>query len=1097
MFKSIKNKALSFILVVSVIASSCFVVLPVTVSAADAYSYESTHWLYIGWENDYPKSRTYMGGGVRPGMSNAIQYTFTVDGTTYSPDEFAADRKTKIKWYLRDGYQPCPTSEWDAGTTHVTIQHFANRILSDSATAVYSRVTVKNNATSTKTIRININAGTGYEVPLSGNPTFSDSGSMYYDVSVTAGATVTKDFVAKANGTATAAQLQGAGTFDSNYTSMATYYDNKINSLTHPVALPDTKMLNMFKAEQITLWESMVKTNNANYYLLTFNWFTIGSTTTEAENYNTMSGVATGTCKEGTLQVYAANDGDWIAFNNYDFGTGQTTFSARAALDYMNGHTSKIEIRLDSLTGPIIGNCNIEPTQMNDWNYFQTFSTNITNTTGTHNLYLIFKKTGPDNINYEARGEGGGGSYDRIYTHDVPNIVDEFIREGDYDLAKRILTSPYYLEISKLLYHDYVDAIPKYLLPYATYLKNTGDTAFFTAEVRTNLQNAAHQLESYRYYNTSDPNHNGIIRKSNTLDNGSTFLLIDNMAWLGGLQAYKYVCDKLGNTTESTWAANSMSSLNSAFNNALTASETRRGVNWYMSCFDDTMYWPNYTGNYFASSICTSAFPWDGYLNGYSLGGTWKDHYENSIANALAKRTQSGTPVDSWGEWSVGSYGNVYNGGQGLQCMLSDTYRTEVCKNLEWMLKNESAPFQWGESFKAGLTPTDWTTIKADYETWGLSFMKQALLEACCSVKTDGTVIIGRGLLDSWVADGKTVQWSNVNVGNGKKINFTITGGANSVSLAISGNAPNGNIVFNLPIFKNNIVSASAGTVDNSAGTVTLPANTTTVTVNLAPVSQGPKYEAENGTLVGCNAANDQTGYSGTGFVGYLNAVGDSVTMYVYVPAAGDYNVDLRYASGQSNARTMSIYVNDVKIKQSSYPSTGGWSTWGDVTDTLPLTAGNNRIMYKCDTGDSAGVNLDYINLSLAPPVVTRYEAEDAALVGCNAANDQTGYSGTGFVGYLNAEGDSATFTVNVASAGSHNVDLRYASGQSGARTMSIYVNGVKIKRSSYSPTGGWSSWGEVTDTLTLNAGNNTIMYKCDTGDSAGVNLDYINVWGK
>jgi hypothetical protein len=93
------------------------------------YDYDLLKWLYIGWENDHPKSWTFMGGGVAPGLGDIIQYTVTVDGTTYIPDEFALDRKSRIKWYLRDGYLPCPISQWMAGTLRVEIQHFANRVL--------------------------------------------------------------------------------------------------------------------------------------------------------------------------------------------------------------------------------------------------------------------------------------------------------------------------------------------------------------------------------------------------------------------------------------------------------------------------------------------------------------------------------------------------------------------------------------------------------------------------------------------------------------------------------------------------------------------------------------------------------------------------------------------------------------------------------------------------------------------------------------------------------------------------------------------------------------------------------------------------------
>src|ERR1035438_1523685 len=61
------------------------------------YPYDLLKWLYIGWENDHPKSWTFMGGGVSPGLGDLIQYTVTVDGATSAPDEFALDRKSRIK----------------------------------------------------------------------------------------------------------------------------------------------------------------------------------------------------------------------------------------------------------------------------------------------------------------------------------------------------------------------------------------------------------------------------------------------------------------------------------------------------------------------------------------------------------------------------------------------------------------------------------------------------------------------------------------------------------------------------------------------------------------------------------------------------------------------------------------------------------------------------------------------------------------------------------------------------------------------------------------------------------------------------------------
>jgi beta-glucanase (GH16 family) len=130
-----------------------------------------------------------------------------------------------------------------------------------------------------------------------------------------------------------------------------------------------------------------------------------------------------------------------------------------------------------------------------------------------------------------------------------------------------------------------------------------------------------------------------------------------------------------------------------------------------------------------------------------------------------------------------------------------------------------------------------------------------------------------------------------------------------------------------------------------------------------------------------------------------------------------------------------------------------------------------------------------------ATPVPGKYEAENAALSGGAKVNtDHTGFSGTGFVdGYL-AVGASTTFTVNASAAGNYSASLRYANSMGSSRTLSIYVNGTKIKQTTLANLANWDTWANQVEALTLNAGNNTIAYKYDSTDNGNVNLDYINI---
>lgn len=59
---------------------------------------------------------------------------------------------------------------------------------------------------------------------------------------------------------------------------------------------------------------------------------------------------------------------------------------------------------------------------------------------------------------------------------------------------------------------------------------------------------------------------------------------------------------------------------------------------------------------------------------------------------------------------------------------------------------------------------------------------------------------------------------------------------------------------------------------------------------------------------------------------------------------------------------------------------------------------------------------------------------------------------------------------------------------------MSIYVNGTRVKQTTLPNLANWDTWGTYEQTVTLNAGKNTISYQYDSGDTANVNIDRILV---
>jgi Carbohydrate binding module (family 35)/Carbohydrate binding module (family 6) len=257
-------------------------------------------------------------------------------------------------------------------------------------------------------------------------------------------------------------------------------------------------------------------------------------------------------------------------------------------------------------------------------------------------------------------------------------------------------------------------------------------------------------------------------------------------------------------------------------------------------------------------------------------------------------------------------------------------------------------------------------------------------------------------------------------------------------------------------------------------------------------------YEAESAALSGGAAvASDHTGYTGAGFVaGYTdgNKGTAATTFTVDAGPAGTTTATLRYANGTGSTMSLSLYVNGARLRQIRLPVTGDWNSWSTETETVALNAGSNTVAYRFDSTDLGNVNLD--NLTVTP--VSPYEAESAALSGGAAvASDHTGYTGAGFVaGYTDGNKGTAatTFTVSTAMAGSTALTLRYANGTGSTMSLSLYVNGAKLRQIQLPVTGDWNAWSTESETVALNAGSNTVVYRFDSTDLGNVNLDNIAV---
>ncbi len=77
---------------------------------------------------------------------------------------------------------------------------------------------------------------------------------------------------------------------------------------------------------------------------------------------------------------------------------------------------------------------------------------------------------------------------------------------------------------------------------------------------------------------------------------------------------------------------------------------------------------------------------------------------------------------------------------------------------------------------------------------------------------------------------------------------------------------------------------------------------------------------------------------------------------------------------------------------------------------------------------------------------------------------------------------------------GTYTLTLHYSAGNGTSTNTALYVNGTKLKDITCNATPDWNTWADETETVTLDAGNNTILYKADAASPACINLDYITV---
>jgi hypothetical protein len=124
----------------------------------------------------------------------------------------------------------------------------------------------------------------------------------------------------------------------------------------------------------------------------------VAQTTVQAERYVDNSGVSTHAAGTGTV-LGGFDGGDWAEYHAVNFGTGRTVFTGSIGSDPQYAGR-QFQIRIDSVTGPVIGTMTVAAT--GGFDNYVTESTPITSTSGVHDVYLVALGSAPGvaNIDY-------------------------------------------------------------------------------------------------------------------------------------------------------------------------------------------------------------------------------------------------------------------------------------------------------------------------------------------------------------------------------------------------------------------------------------------------------------------------------------------------------------------------------------------------------------------------------------------------------------------------------------------------------------------------------------------------------------------------
>ncbi len=387
----------------------------------------------------------------------------------------------------------------------------------------------------------------------------------------------------------------------------------------------------------------------------------------------------------------------------------------------------------------------------------------------------------------------GENGYDRVFDHDVLGILASLVTMGDFrhfkEYAKHILMNL-----------QYPDARWKYSWIFALYLQKTGDTEYLSSQlddIKTNAHSIARDRED-----------GGIMKRTNAIDSHGSWT-IDNQSALTGLCCYEYICRTLGIEDEALWARQEYDSLLNASNAVLSETISKYNLDYIPIAMNE----PNEAGPRcdprdanWASMFLFGRWSWDAYLFCARQDGVMLDLIDSTYSRGFERRNDISDTIYNFGGYPHGYFCSAYNAGYGSAALRGEKYRDSAIKAYQFMINcAQSGPFSWWEGVGYPDKASPWSIDHAAtgggscQHIWGQSTATKALYDSLICERSNGDVIIGRGIPREWLYDGAEIEIKKYPLANNRRMGYKLNVSGNSIAVTLTGDAPIGTVSAQLP----------------------------------------------------------------------------------------------------------------------------------------------------------------------------------------------------------------------------------------------------------------------------------------------------------